>query len=70
MKNNEMTLGAQVTNFGVTATVAGFHPVTGDPILQDEGGHRWVADAGKCEPAEPPTAPTAWKHESGFVVFD
>mgnify|MGYP001770392061 CR=1 FL=1 len=35
-------LGQMVTNFGFTATVIGFHEITGDPILQDiHDGSKW-----------------------------
>lgn len=51
MTNNTMHTGQKVINFGIEATVEGFHEVTGDPILRDAKGARWVADAAKCEPA-------------------
>ena len=59
-------LGQTVTNFVFTATVIGFHEITGDPILQDiHDGRKWLADPAKCEPAEE----TMLKHKSGLICL-
>ncbi len=47
-----LTIGQQVENFGHIATVIAFHPITGDPILRDQDGLKWLADAAKCRPLE------------------
>ena len=36
------TLGQQVTNFGMTATVVGFHKASGSLILEAPGTGRWM----------------------------
>lgn len=60
-------IGQTVTNFGFTATVIGFHELTGDPILQDiHDGAKWIADPNKCEPAGTPTL----QHKAGLVCFE
>ena len=64
MTNPTLTLGQQVTNFGVTATVVDFHPVTGDPTLYAPGIGKWLADAAKCESAD-----TALRQKTGLVTF-
>ena len=64
------TIGQPVTNFGVHATVVGFHPVTGWPILREDstlthiGCGEWMADPAKCEPATTPVI-----HRDGLVAF-
>ena len=58
------TIGQQVTNFGIHATVVGFHPITGDLILEAEGFGRWIADPAKCEPASAPLI-----HQDGLVAI-
>ena len=60
----ELRIGQRVRNFGQEATVVGFHEVTGDPILQDADGLKWLADAGKCEPVA-----EGWIHKDGLVVI-
>lgn len=60
-----LSIGQTVTNFGQKATVIGFHPITGDPILRDAAGVKWLADATKCTPVET----TAVRHKDGLVVF-
>lgn len=47
-----LCVGQPVTNFGIAATVIGFHKITGDPILRDaHDGSKWLADPAKCKPA-------------------
>jgi len=64
------TIGQQVINFGVHATVVGFHPVTGDLILKEDstlthkGCGKWLADPAKCEPASAPVM-----HRDGLVAI-
>ena len=71
MKKEDMYLGLPVANTvagqRVYGVVAGFHKVTGDPILRDfnEPDCRWLADADKCEPL----TETNLRHKDGFVVF-
>ena len=43
-------IGQQVINLGITATVVGFHKITGDLILEEPGTGRWIADPAKTEP--------------------
>ena len=64
MKQN-LHIGQTVTNFGQEATVIGFHPTMGDPILRDKAGFKWVADATKCTPVET----TAVRHRNGLVAL-
>ena len=47
-----LRIGQQVENFGEIGTVEAFHPITGDPILRDQKGRKWLADAAKCTPLE------------------
>ena len=61
-----LTIGQQVTNFGITATVVDFHKITGDPILWAPGVGKWLADAAKCEPA---AKPAYWQHKDGLVAI-
>ncbi|MBR1477364.1 MAG: hypothetical protein IJ608_05315, partial [Lachnospiraceae bacterium] len=61
-KMNTLTIGTNVTNLVELATVVGFHEVTGDPILQDADGQRWIADADECEAPD-----KIWMHKDGFV---
>ncbi len=49
MKN--FTIGQKVINYGITATVVGFHKVTGDLILEAPETGRWIADPAKTEAA-------------------
>ncbi len=61
-----LCLGQTVINFGFTATVIGFHEITGDPILEDvRDGSKWIADVAKCEPA----GEAMLKHKSGLICF-
>jgi len=62
--SHDFTLGTIVRNLGLTATIVAFHPITDDPILQDDTGCKWLADAAKCERVE-----TACRHKDGLVVF-
>jgi len=62
--SHDFTLGTIVRNLGLTATIVKIHPITGDPILQDAHGCKWLADAAKCERVE-----TACRHKDGLVVF-
>ena len=61
MKKQEMHLGQEVTNLGQHAIVWGFHEITGDPILRDADGNKWLADAAKCKPC------SGWRHKDGLV---
>lgn len=58
------TVGQQVVNFGIRAVVVGFHPVTGDLILEAPGIGRWIADPEKTEPVQ-----SGWIHKDGLVVI-
>lgn len=49
MKN--FKIGQRVINFGINATVVGFHEKTGDPILYAPGIGKWIADPAKTEAA-------------------
>lgn len=67
---NQLKQGQTVRNLGILAKVAGFHEITGDPILRPlwNDGTRWVADAAKCEPVdERPTE--LLRHQDGLVYF-
>ena len=44
-------IGQQVINLGITATVVGFHKITGDLILEEPETGRWIADPAKTEAA-------------------
>ena len=55
-------IGQQVINLGITATVVGFHKITGDLILEEPGTGRWIADPAKTEPA-----PGGWMHKDGLI---
>jgi len=63
-KPHNFCIGQTVRNFGQLATIVKIHPITGDPILQDDTGCKWLADAAKCERVE-----TACRHKDGLVVF-
>jgi len=63
-KTHNFTLGQTVRNFGLLATIVKFHPITGDPILQDAQGRRWLADAAKCEVVN-----DACRYKDGLVVI-
>ena len=59
-------IGQQVRNLGcVYATVDSFHPVTGDPILRDCEGNRWLANSAACEPVT-----EGWMHRDGLIAID
>ena len=47
----KLYIGQTVLNLGQKATIIAFHGITGDLILEDETGIRWLADAAKCIPA-------------------
>lgn len=53
MKN--FTIGQKVINYGITATVVGFHKTTGDfvldLVLEEPEIGRWLADPAKTEAA-------------------
>lgn len=55
VEDRELCIGELVVNLvygiAIIGRVAGFHEVTKDPILQDEGGRKWVADRAKVIPA-------------------
>ena len=59
-----LAIGTRVTNFGQVATVVGFHEITGDPILQDVDGLKWIADPAKCE-----ILTEGWMHKDGLVII-
>lgn len=63
--NHNFILGQEVRNFGQTATVISFHPITDDLILRSADGSKWVADPAKCTPAD-----TACRHRDGLVAFE
>lgn len=44
-------IGQKVINCGITATVVGYHRVTGDLILEAPEIGRWLADPAKTEAA-------------------
>ena len=58
------TLGTLVTNFGITATVVGFHEEVHDLILEAPGIGRWIADPAKCTLAEGPVM-----HRDGLIAI-
>ena len=60
------TIGQQVINLGIKATVVGFHKITRDPILWEPGTGKWLADPAKCEPA---AEPAYWQHKDGLVAI-
>ena len=63
--NHNFYIGQLVKNLGsIEAIVDGFHPVTGDLILKDAGGFKWIADPEKCEPVI-----TGWMHRNGLVCL-
>lgn len=64
MTTTQFFIGQTVTNFGQEAVIVSFHSETGDPILQDKDGLRWVADATKCEPQK-----GALRHRDGLIAF-
>lgn len=66
---NALRLGQTVRNFGILAKVAGFHEVTGDPILRPfyNDGTRWIASAANCEPVDGESETLT--HKDGAVCF-
>ena len=58
------TIGQQVTNLGITATVVGFHKITGDLILEAPGTGRWIADPAKTE-----AVPGGWMQKDGLIAI-
>ena len=48
----KLQIGQTVINLGQKATIIAFHEITGNPILEDETGMRWLASAEKCTPAK------------------
>lgn len=64
------TIGQQVINLGITATVVDFHKITGDPILWAPGTGKWLADAAKCEPATFGTRQSLGLFEGGIKDDD
>ena len=57
-------IGQQVINLGITATVDGFHKITGDLILEAPKIGKWIADPEKTE-----AAPGGWMHKDGIIAF-
>ena len=57
-------IGQQVINLGITATVVGFHKITGDLILEEPRTGRWIADPAKTKPA-----PGGWMHKDGLIAL-
>ena len=57
-------IGQQVINLGITATVVGFHKITGDLILEAPRIGRWIADPAKTE-----AAPGCWMHKDGLIAI-
>ena len=50
----------------IKATVIGFHEITGDPILQDADGMKWIADPNRCRPD---TSDAPLMHRDGLVAI-
>jgi hypothetical protein len=67
---NQLHLNQTVRNFGVLAKVAGFHDITGDPILRPlwNDGTTWLGNAKFCEPVGDEPATTV-QHKDGLVCF-
>ena len=67
---NQLKLNQTVRNFGVLAKVAGFHEITGNPILRPiyNDGTSWLADANMCEPVTG-AADTTLRHKAGLVCL-
>ena len=42
-------IGQKVINYGITATVVGYHKVTGDLVLEAPEIGRWLADPAKTK---------------------
>jgi adenine deaminase len=49
MTLHSFAIGTIVINFGMTATVRGYHELANALILEDSDGVRWLADPAKCE---------------------
>lgn len=49
MTNTTFSIGTLVNNFGIIATVVGYHELSGSLILENAEIGRWIADPGKCE---------------------
>ena len=67
-------IGQQVINIGTTATVVGFHKITGDLILEEPGTGRWIADPAKTlvccvGPIPMMKAVAAWAEGKGMKCF-
>jgi hypothetical protein len=64
----QLHLNQTVRNFGTLAKVAGFHEITGDPILRPlwNDGTKWLASADKCEPVDE-TPAEVWRHKDALV---
>lgn len=66
--NHDFVLGQMVINYGCRGVVWGYHQIagveTGDLILEDDMGLRWIADPGKCT-----VVPDAVSHKDGLAVF-
>ena len=58
------TLGQQVTNFGMTATVVGFHKDSGSLILEAPRTGRWLADPEKIQAVTGPMI-----HKDGLAAI-
>lgn len=65
---NHLHIGQTVRNLGILAKVAGFHDITGDPILRPlwNDGAAWLADAAKCEPLDSEEV-GALRHKDGLA---
>ena len=66
---NQLHLNQTVRNLGILAKVAGFHEITGDPILCPlwNDGSRWIANAAMCEPVD--GEPETLIHKDGLVCL-
>ena len=66
----KLTIGQAVINHfncgDIKATVIGFHEITGDPILQDADGMRWIADPKRTIPDTSDSLPS---HRDGLVAI-
>ena len=60
----EFKIGQKVVNFKAVGTVIGFHEITGDLILEDVDGLRWLADKKHCKPAQ------KTEEKSGYILID
>lgn len=66
---HKFQLGQAVTNYGMVGVVWAYYTTvggaeTGDLILIDDMGFKWIADPNKCE-----LVFDGIRHKSGFVTF-